>query len=97
MIRTVEAVEKVPKQIPGQDAKKSDLIECATINDLMPGKGSSDFRPATLIVVTGFFYGPATLYEYLRQPRFDHRSSPTDICGHSGFNRGSGVVLGALA
>ena len=35
----VEAVEKVPKQILGRDAKKSDLIECATINDLMVGRG----------------------------------------------------------
>jgi hypothetical protein len=35
----VEAAEKVPKQIPGRDAEKSDLRECATINDLMPGKG----------------------------------------------------------
>jgi hypothetical protein len=35
----VEAVEKVPKQIPGRDTEKSDLRECATINDLMLGKG----------------------------------------------------------
>jgi len=35
----VEAVEKVPKQILGRDAGKSDFIECATINDLMLGKG----------------------------------------------------------
>jgi hypothetical protein len=35
----VEAVEKVPRQILGRDAEKSDLIECATINDLMLGKG----------------------------------------------------------
>jgi hypothetical protein len=34
----VEAVEKVPKQILGRDAEKSDLIECATINDLMGGR-----------------------------------------------------------
>ena len=34
-----ETVEKVPKQILGGDAEKSDLTECATINDLMPGKG----------------------------------------------------------
>jgi len=36
---TGEAVEKVLKQIFGRDAEKSDLIECATINDLMLGKG----------------------------------------------------------
>ncbi len=35
----VEAVEKVPKQILGRDAEKSDLTECPTINDLMLGKG----------------------------------------------------------
>ena len=35
----VEAIEKVPKQIPGRDAEKSDLIECATISDLILGKG----------------------------------------------------------
>jgi hypothetical protein len=35
----IEAVEKVPKQILGRNAEKSDLIECATINDLMFGKG----------------------------------------------------------
>ena len=35
----VEAVEKVPKQIPGRDAEKSDFTECTTINDLMLGKG----------------------------------------------------------
>jgi len=38
-MQVVEAVEKVPKQILGRDAKKSDLIECATINDLIIGKG----------------------------------------------------------
>ncbi len=35
----VEAVEKVPKQILGRDAEKSDPLECATINDLTLGKG----------------------------------------------------------
>jgi hypothetical protein len=35
----VEAVEKVPKQILGRDAEKNDLTECATINDLILGKG----------------------------------------------------------
>ncbi len=38
-MQIVEAVEKVPKQILGRDAEKSDLIECATINDLILGKG----------------------------------------------------------
>ena len=35
---SVEAVEKVPKQILGRDAEKSDLIECARINNLMLGR-----------------------------------------------------------
>jgi hypothetical protein len=35
----VEPVEKVPKQILGRSAEKSDLIECATINDLILRKG----------------------------------------------------------
>jgi hypothetical protein len=39
LISIVEAVEKVPKQIFGRDAEKNDLIECATINDLILGKG----------------------------------------------------------
>jgi hypothetical protein len=38
-MQIVEAVGKVSKQILGRDAEKSDLIECATINDLMFGKG----------------------------------------------------------
>jgi hypothetical protein len=39
LISIVEAVEKVPKQILRRDTEKSDLIEYATINDLMLGKG----------------------------------------------------------
>ena len=35
----VETVEKVSKQILGREAEKSDLIECATINGLMLGRG----------------------------------------------------------
>jgi len=54
--RSVEAVEKVPKQILGRDAEKSDLIECATINDLRPGKGQVTPENHPLIVVRGFFY-----------------------------------------
>ena len=34
----VEAAGKVHKQIPGREAERSDLIECATIDDLMSGK-----------------------------------------------------------
>ena len=53
----VEAVEKVVKQILGPDAEKSELIECATINDLMlreGQKGPPENHP--LIAVRGFFY-----------------------------------------
>jgi hypothetical protein len=35
----VEAVEKVPRRVLGQDAEKNDLLKCATINDLMLGRG----------------------------------------------------------
>jgi hypothetical protein len=34
----VEAVEKVFRQTLGRDAEKSDLIECATVNDLTLGR-----------------------------------------------------------
>jgi hypothetical protein len=37
--RDVGAVEKVSKQILGRDAEESDLIECAMIDDLVPGRG----------------------------------------------------------
>ena len=56
MSTDVEAVEKVPKQILGRDAEKSDLIECATINNLMPGKGQVTPENHPLILVRGFFY-----------------------------------------
>jgi hypothetical protein len=48
LMGTVEAVEKVPKQIPGRDAEKSDLTECATINDLMLGMGQRAFPTGSL-------------------------------------------------
>jgi hypothetical protein len=54
----VEAVEKVPKQIFGRDADESDLIECATINDFMLGRGQVTPENHPLIVVVGFFYRP---------------------------------------
>jgi hypothetical protein len=40
----VEPVEKVPKQIFGRDAGKSDLIKCTTINDLIVGKGQETLK-----------------------------------------------------
>ena len=40
----VEAVEKVSRQIPRRDTEKSDLRQCATINDLMLAKDSNDPR-----------------------------------------------------
>ncbi len=36
--RSVEAAGKVIRQLLASDAENSDLIECATINDLMLGK-----------------------------------------------------------
>jgi hypothetical protein len=53
---TVEAVEKVPEQIPGGNSEKSDLIECATINDLMLGRGQETPENHPLIVIFDFFY-----------------------------------------
>jgi len=38
-MQIVEPVEKVPKEIFGRDAEEDNLTECATINDLMFGKG----------------------------------------------------------
>jgi hypothetical protein len=68
---TVEAVEKVPKQSLGQDAEKSGLIECTTINDLMPGKGQE--TPGNIVLTRqkdlfyrlgrtprGIYHGPST-------------------------------------
>ncbi len=55
LTHTVEAVEKVPKQILGRDAEKSDLIECATINDLIPGKGQVGPRKPPLNRGKGVF------------------------------------------
>ena len=52
----VEAVEKVPKQFLGRDAEESDLIECATINDLMLGKGQETPKNIALTRQKDFFY-----------------------------------------
>jgi hypothetical protein len=56
LISIVEAVEKVSKQILGRDVEKSDLIECAMINDLMGRKSQVTPENHPLIVVRGFFY-----------------------------------------
>jgi hypothetical protein len=39
LIGTVEAVEKVPEEILGRDAEKSDIIEYGPINNFMLAKG----------------------------------------------------------
>jgi hypothetical protein len=56
LILDVEAVKKVPKQVPGPDAEKSDFIKCATINDLMLRKGQVTPESHPLIVMLDFFY-----------------------------------------
>ena len=56
MSLSVEPVEKVTKQILGQDAEKNDLIECDTISDLMLGRGQETPENHPLIVLRGFFY-----------------------------------------
>jgi hypothetical protein len=65
---TVEAVEKVPKQILGRDAEKSDLIECATINDLM-FKKSQEGPPENIVVtcLKNFSHRPIRCQAY--EPR----------------------------
>jgi len=54
--RGVESVEKVPKEIFGRDAEKNNLTECATINDLVLGRGQETPENHLLIAVSGFFY-----------------------------------------
>jgi len=53
---SVEAQEKVPKQIPGQDAEKSDLMECAAINNSVFERGQVTPQNRPLIEVIDFFY-----------------------------------------
>ena len=72
---SVEAVEKVPKQIPGQDAEKNDLIERATINDLMLAEsqvtlrlGRCGFFLVGLLVEVSLFYSVSKLKYWLYQP-----------------------------
>jgi hypothetical protein len=61
---SVEAVERVPQQVLGRDAEKSELIKCATINDLMLGKGQVTPEDIVLISQKEFFYKLVT-------PRYD--------------------------
>ena len=49
-----ETVEKVPKQIIGEDAEKNDLAECATINDLTITRGHETPKNHTLTTLKGF-------------------------------------------
>jgi hypothetical protein len=59
----VEAVEKVPKQILGGNSEKSDLIECATINDLMLGMGHMTPENTVLTRQKDFSYRLVTQIE----------------------------------
>ena len=49
-----ETVEKAPKQILRQDAKKNDLTECATINDLIIMRGHETPENHLLTILKGF-------------------------------------------
>ncbi len=40
----------------GRDAEENEVIECATINDLVLGKGQVNPENYPLIPVRGFFY-----------------------------------------
>ena len=52
----VEAVQKVSKQILGSNVEKNDLTECATINDLILGKGQVIPENIVLISQKDFSY-----------------------------------------
>jgi len=45
----------IPKRIPGRDAERNDLIDCATTNDLMLEKGQA---PGNIVITRqkDFFY-----------------------------------------
>jgi hypothetical protein len=53
---SVESVEKVPKQILGRDAGKSDPIEYAASNDLIFRKGQVTPENIVLTGQKDFFY-----------------------------------------
>jgi len=61
LMADVEAVEKVPNQILRQDAEKTDLLECATIKDLMLGKGQVTPENIVLTRQKDFSYRLVTL------------------------------------
>jgi len=63
----VEAVEKVPRQIPERDAEKSDLMECATINDLMLGKGQGPPKTSFSLVKRTFPAGSIAMLVIKRE------------------------------
>jgi hypothetical protein len=50
-----ETVEKVPKQILGEDAEKNDLTECATMNDLIVTRGHETPQKSSVNYTEGFF------------------------------------------
>jgi hypothetical protein len=56
VMQIVEPVEKVLKEIFGRDTEKNDLTECATINDLMLGKGQVTPENVALTGQKDFFY-----------------------------------------
>ena len=51
---TSETVEKVPRQILGRDAERNDLTECATINDLIIGRGDEALENHPLTILKDF-------------------------------------------
>ena len=59
----VEAVGKVPKQVLGLDAEKGELLECATINDLMVAKGQLTPENIVLTHQKDFFYRLVTFFQ----------------------------------
>ena len=52
---SVEAVEKIPEQILARGVEKSDLIGCATINDLMFGRKGQGIPANRPLIAVGVY------------------------------------------
>jgi hypothetical protein len=104
MSRSVEAVEKVPKQILGSEVEKNDLAECTTFNDSILGKGKVTPQDVVLTGQEDFSYRLfkhlfATFCRaHLSEPlNSQWRTRPLTSSGcatrESKWHRGSGIRL----
>jgi hypothetical protein len=64
-----ETVEKVPKQILGGDAGKNDLVECATINDLIIMRGQETPENHPITILKGFSTVSEDIHFFLKTSR----------------------------